>query len=131
MASGGEWFYPPVARFFREKYRNSICIWFLYLSAWNKYFASTGQRVRQSALRAGHSQFEPVFCIWYTIEIWKPVGHCDRQKTDTAGHTWNRAVQWPMTGYYFMHCTLLLKFYWLTFTLLPRICTYIRNSLFL
>ena len=32
-------------------------------SAWNKYFASAGHRVRQSALRAGHSQLMPVFCI--------------------------------------------------------------------
>ena len=35
-------------------------------SAWNKYFASARRRVG-----AGHLQFVPVFCIWYTIEIWK------------------------------------------------------------
>ena len=40
-------------------------------SAWNKYFASAGHRIRQSALRVCHSQFVLVFCIWYTIEIWK------------------------------------------------------------
>ena len=34
------------------------------LSAWNKYFASAGHCVRQSALRAGHSQFLSVFCIY-------------------------------------------------------------------
>ena len=34
----------------------------------------------------------------YTIEIWKPAGHCNRQKTNPIGHTW------PMTGGYFMHC---------------------------
>ena len=28
-----------------------------------KYFTSAGHRVRQSTLRAGHSQFVPVFCI--------------------------------------------------------------------
>ena len=27
----GGWFHPPVARFFREKYRNFICIWFFDL----------------------------------------------------------------------------------------------------
>ena len=72
--------------------------------AWNKYFASAGHCVRQSALRACHSQFVSVFCIWCTIEIWKPTGHCDRQKTNPVGHTWNRAGRWPMTGGYFMHC---------------------------
>ena len=45
-----------------------------YYSAWNKYFASAGHCVWQSALCAGHSQFVPVFCKWYTIEIWKPAG---------------------------------------------------------
>ena len=74
-------------------------------STWNEYFASAGHCVRQSALRAGHWQFVPVFCIWYTIEIWKPAGHCDRQRTNPVGHTGNRARQWPMTGGYFMHCT--------------------------
>ena len=62
-----------------------------HLRAWNKYFASAGQRVQQSALRAGHSQFVPVFSIWYTIEFWKPDGHCDCQKMNPACHTWNRA----------------------------------------
>ena len=72
-------------------------------SAWNKYFASGGHHVQQSALRTSHSQFVPVFCIWYTIEIWKPAVHCDRQKTNPVGHTWNRAGQSPMIGAYFMH----------------------------
>ena len=31
----------------------------------------------------------------YTVEIWKPTGHCDRQKMNPVGHTWNRARQWP------------------------------------
>ena len=74
-----------------------------YFSAWNKYFASAGHRVRQSALRVSHSQFLPLSCIWYAIEFWKPAGHCDQQKTNPVGHTWNRAGQWPMTGCYFMH----------------------------
>ena len=56
-------------------------------SAQNKYFASTGHRVRQSPLCASHSQFVLVFCIWYTIEIWKPAGHCDRQNANPVGHT--------------------------------------------
>ena len=73
---------------------------FTYISAWNKHLAS-----------AGHSQFVPVFCILYTIEIWKPAGHWDRQKTNPVGHTWNRAGEWLMTGGYFMHC---LHTYWLT-----------------
>ena len=46
----------------------------------------------------------PDICIWYTIEIWKPAGHCDRQKTNPVGHTWNPAGQWPLTDGYFMHC---------------------------
>ena len=72
-------------------------------SAWNKYFVSAGHSVQQSALHARHSQFVSVFCIWYTIEIWKPAGHCDWRKTNLVGHTWNRTGQWPMTGGYFMH----------------------------
>ena len=71
-------------------------------SAWNKYFASAGHDARQSALSVGQTQFVPVLFIWYTIEIWKPTGHCDRQKTNPVCHTWNRAGQWPMTGGYFM-----------------------------
>ena len=43
-----------------------------------KHFASAGHSVRQSALRAGHSQFVSVFCICCTIEIWKSAGHYDR-----------------------------------------------------
>ena len=77
-----------------------LCALWLWwsISAWNKYFASAGHRVRQSIFRAGHSQFVPVIRIWYTIEIWKPAGHCDLQKTNCVGHTWNHARQWPMTG---------------------------------
>ena len=76
----------------------------IHCSAWNKYFAIAGHCVRQSALRAGRSRFVSVFCIWYTIEIWKPASHCDRQKTNPVGHTWNCAGQWTMTGGYFLHC---------------------------
>ena len=74
--------------------------WKIMDSFWNRYFI---YRVRQSTLRAGHSRFVPVIHIWYTIKIWKPVGHCDGQKTNPVSHTWNRAGQWPMTGRYFMH----------------------------
>ena len=81
------------------------------LSAWNKYFTSAGHRVRQSAVCAGHSQLVPVFCLWYTFEIWKPAGHSDQQKTNPVGHTWNRAGQWPMTGGDFMHWVLIREFY--------------------
>ena len=76
-------------------------------SAWNKYFVSAGHHVRQLALRAGHSQFVPVFCIWYTIEIWKPAGLCDRQKTNHVGHTWNCAGQWPRSAV--ISCTYVSK----------------------
>jgi len=82
-----------------EMVRKTIVIF----SAWNEYFASAGYCVRQWTLRAGHSQFVPVIRIWYTIEIWKPVGHCDGQKTNPVGLTWNRAGQLPMIGRYFMH----------------------------
>ena len=83
--------------------------WVWTFSAWNRCFASAGHRVRQSALRASHSQFVSVFCIWwYTIEIRKPAGHCDQQKTNPVGYTWNRAEQWPMTGNYFMHCVQII-----------------------
>ena len=50
-----------------------------------------------------YMQFVPVFYTWYTIEIWKPAGHCDRQITNPVGHTGDRAGQWPMTSGYFMH----------------------------
>ena len=71
-----------------------------YNSAWNVYFPSAGHCVRQSTLRAGHSRLLQVICVWYTIEIWKPVCHCDRQKTNHVVHTWNRAGQWPMNVSY-------------------------------
>ena len=45
--------------------------------------------------------------LMLTIEIWKPAGHCDRQETNRAGHTWNRAGQWPVTGGYFMRYVLV------------------------
>ena len=77
------------------------------ISAWNKYFASVEHRVRQSALRAGHSKFVPVFCIRYTIEIQKAAGHCDRQKANPVGHTWNSAGQWPITSGYKSFCPSL------------------------
>ena len=47
-------------------YRRPILFLAFKGSAWNEYFASAGHRVRQSALRASHSQFVPVFCMWYS-----------------------------------------------------------------
>ena len=72
-------------------------------SAWNKYFASAGHCVWQSALRAGQLQFVTVFCIWYTIEIWNPAGHCDRQKTNRVGHIWNRVGEWLTDDRWLFH----------------------------
>ena len=57
--------------------------------------------VKQSALHAGHWQFVPVFCICYTIEIWKPARHCDRRVL-SVHFSLNRPFS--MIGGYFMHC---------------------------
>ena len=46
--------------------------------------------LEHSSMRAQNN-----FCrYWFTqltILIWKPTGYCDQQKTNPAGHTWNRA----------------------------------------
>ena len=72
-----------------------------------KFFHSAAPEINTSPVSdivSGSRNFVPVFCIWYTIEIWKPAGHCDRQKRNPVSHTWNRVGQWPVNGGYFMRC---------------------------
>ena len=76
---GRGWIYLTTLQTNDFKQKKFKCCWLF--SAWNKYFASAGHRVRQSALRASHTQFVPVFCIWYTIEIWKTAVHCDQNNS--------------------------------------------------
>ena len=43
----------------------------IHNSAWNKYFACAGHRVRQSALPGGHSQFVTVTNFYENLNNWK------------------------------------------------------------
>ena len=73
------------------------------VSAWNKYFASDGHRVRQSALCVGHLQIRGglLYMIYYwKLKTWRSLWPAENESC------WSHMIcvgQWSMTGSYFMH----------------------------